>query len=96
MDDKTFRQAYPQFSDLIAVPPDAVAFWLGVGIARLDVRRWANLLDEGLALFVAHKVALGMIAAQGGGSGGVVSSKSVGGVSIAYNTELGTEEGGGS
>lgn len=94
--DDTFRAAYPQFGDLSAVAPATVAYWLTVAVARLPPSRWLNLLNEGLALFVAHKVALGLAAARNGGlGGGVVSSKSVGGVSVAYNTELGTEEGGG-
>jgi len=95
VDDDTFRAAYPQFSDMIAVPPETVAYWLAVGTARLAPSRWGNLLDEGLALFIAHKVALGLLAGKGGLGGGVVSSKSVGGVSVAYNTEMGTEEGAG-
>lgn len=94
--DDVFRAAYPQFSDLSAVAPATVAYWLTIAVARLDPFRWRDLLGEGLVLFVAHKVALGLVSAKNGGvGGGVVSSKSVGGVSIAYNTEMGTEENGG-
>lgn len=90
MDAATFRAVQPQFADLIAYPPEAVAYWLDTAAARLDPLRWRTLLQEGIMLFTAHKLALGRLAAAGGGGSGVVSSKSVGGVSVAYNSELGT------
>lgn len=99
MDAAQFRAIGPQFSDLTAFPPEAVDFWLGVAATRLYPSRWLDLLGEGTYLFVAHNLTLATAAAKFGallgGAGGVVSSKSVGGVSVAYNTELGTIAGAG-
>lgn len=94
VDSDSFRIAYPAFADLIAYPPAMVAHWIGVAVNRLDPLRWAQFYDEGINLFVAHRLALAKLS---GATGlvGVVSSKSVGGVSVAYNTELGALEGGG-
>lgn len=97
LDGNSFRVAYPVFADLIAYPPEAVAYWIGIAVSRLDPIRWSTLLDEGTALFVAHRLALSKMAATGAVNGafGMVSSKSVGGVSIAYNYEVGRLENGG-
>lgn len=94
VDSVSFRVAYPAFADLIAYPPDTVTYWIGIAVGRLDPLRWAELYDEGVNLFVAHRLAMAKLS---GATGlvGVVSSKSVGGVSVAYNTELGALEGGG-
>ncbi|GAC1479338.1 MAG: hypothetical protein NVS2B11_03450 [Acetobacteraceae bacterium] len=94
MDVATFRSVNPQFQDLIAFPPEAITYWISVATARLDPLRWDGLLDEGITLFVSHKLALNTAAGRSG-QGSVVSSKSVGGVSIAYNTELGIVANGG-
>lgn len=93
MDAAAFRAATsPAFDDLSAFPPDAVAYWLGVAVARLPAMRWGDNLSEGIVLFAAHRLALArqMAGSSASGSGAPVSSKSVGGVSIAYNWEAGT------
>lgn len=95
MDAATFRAATaPAFDDLIAFPPEAVDYWLGVAATRLPALIWGDNLSEGLVLFTAHRLALGRQAASSA-SGAPVSSKSVGGVSIAYNWEAATVEGAG-
>ena len=94
MDVATFRAVYPSFADLVRYPPEAVSYWLSVAYGRLPPLIWANQLEEGLGLFVAHRLTLADLYASGS-AGGPVSSKSIGGVSIAYNTELGTVADGG-
>jgi hypothetical protein len=97
IDPATFRAAYPQFADVIVYPPETVTYWIARGIDRLDPLRWAELYNEGLTLFVAHNLAMARQAqlSGGGGAGAPVSSKSVGGVSIAYNWEVGNVAGAG-
>lgn len=94
MDAATFRAVYPVFGDLIKYAPETVDYWLATARARLNPLVWQELLDEGLALFVAHKLSLATGVTAGTGTG-LVSSKSIGGVSIAYNTEIGVLEGAG-
>ena len=94
MDAATFRAVYPVYGDLIKYAPETVDYWLATARARLNPLVWQNLLDEGLGLFVAHKLAL-MTSVTAGAGTGLVSSKSIGGVSIAFNTEIGLVEGAG-
>jgi hypothetical protein len=70
--------------------------------AQLDATRWGSMYIFGQQLFAAHYLALEAIdaaaVAKGGLAGqpaGVVSSKSLGGASISYDNNLGTEEGAG-
>ena len=85
----TFRAIYPAFFDMTVYPPEAVDFWLADATQRLNPLIWANLLNEGIYLFVAHRLQLARMAFLNPNGGfGLVSSKSIGGVSIAYNTTL--------
>lgn len=87
----TFRAIYPVFFDLTMYPPEAVDFWIADATQRLNPLVWANLLNQGIYLYVAHKLQLGrMMFLNPNGGFGLVSSKSIGGVSIAYNTTLHT------
>lgn len=96
MDPATFRAALsPAFDDLTLYPPSAVEFWLATAAARLDPLTWGDQLSEGVMLFAAHRLATARLTAGGAGGGAPVSSKSVGGVSIAYNWEAGTVAGAG-
>lgn len=97
VDSHRIRLLYPAFGDLVAYPPDTIDALIAQALARLDPNRWGGLLDEGVSLFVAHRLAVvGPVGGSGGaGSGAPVSSKSVGGVSVAYNWEAGALERGG-
>jgi hypothetical protein len=97
VDSHRIRALYPAFGDLVAYPPDMLDALIALALARLDPNRWGNLLDEGVSLFVAHRLSLGGPVGGSGGSasGAPVSSKSVGGVSIAYNWEAGAMDRGG-
>lgn len=105
MDPALFRQIYPAF-DAQRYPDGMVQFHLGSASARLLPSVWGELRDDGIALYVAHRLALAGPVVTAGGSGGatfpapgpakgLVSSKSVGGASISYDTSAGQTEGGG-
>lgn len=84
MDIALFRQHFPEFGDIVAYPDASLNFWAGIGEARLPVERWGNLYNHGLELFVAHNITLAAAGTAAGG--GVTSSKSVGSVSVSYDT----------
>lgn len=105
IDAATFREYLPAFISTTTYPDDAVNFWIGVANVMLPTRTWGlgnptavsppvTPLDIGIALFVAHNLALEQRNAKavaaggipGGGAGGPVSSESVGGVSRSYDT----------
>jgi hypothetical protein len=92
-----FRAAFPAFADATKYPDAAVQFWLDTAYAMLPPLIWDTSLDLGVQLYTAHNLIMDQRAAAAGasGSGGVVASKSVKGVSIGYDTGLGLAEGAG-
>ena len=92
----SFRQAFPEFTDPANYPDGLIDFWLGLATKMLNAPRWVDFLDEGLMLFTAHNIVLEKQArdasrtgAAPGTNAGVVASKSVGPVSISYDTGAG-------
>jgi hypothetical protein len=93
-----FRTNFPEFADETAFPPERITFWSTVGEKRLNVIRWGDLYNEGMDLFVAHNIALSTgtmsDATAGripGATRGIVSSQSVGGVSVSRDLTSATE-----
>lgn len=94
MDIALFRQSFPEFSDEYKYTDSMITFWSGLGEKLLNETRWDDFYVEGLQLFTAHHLIMAyqnetLAAANktpGTGASGVVSSKSVGGVSVSYDT----------
>ena len=93
---------FPEFTNL---PVARVQFQLNLAAQAVRYAFWGDRWIELVMLYAAHYLAVGAPASQlvngvynpsGGLASGVVTSKSVGGVSKSYNTTLGTTEGGGS
>jgi hypothetical protein len=98
MDAATLRADFPEFADVAAYPNATVNFWLALGGKLLDAERWADLLDAGLELFVAHNlvlerqaVASAATGAPPGVSTGMVAAKAVDKVSVNYDTSSAME-----
>ena len=73
-----FRDAFPQF-DIDTYPDVRVQFWMRLAQKLLNKKRWGNLLEEGLYLFMAHNLTVEnqiVNAGTGGGSIGAVTSES--------------------
>ena len=92
MDLKTFRVLRQEFNRPDLYPDLLVEHYLKLACENLDHHRWASWLDEGTLDFVSHYLVAARRNAQSaqaggtpGGSTGLVSSKSVGGVSISYD-----------
>lgn len=91
---ESFREAFLEFADTTIYPEAQLSFWRTFAETLLyDRCRWADLRDYGIMLVMAHGLTLAArnaAAAAGGGSPGsvqgAVSSKSVGGVSVSYDT----------
>lgn len=92
MDVAAFRLNFPEFGDVTKYTADMIAFWQGLGEKLLNEERWGEFYSEGLQLFVAHQIALAAKNASTSSSNipgtgtGILSGKSVGGVSINYDT----------
>ncbi len=103
MDISAFRLAFPEFADEVRYPDAMITFWSSAGLLLLNETRWGDLLTHGLWLYVAHNITLAsadMSAGDAGtypgkGVGGVITGKSVDGVSVNYDTQSMTLEGAG-
>lgn len=88
IDESSFRAQMPMFASVEGYPSAQFNFYLRLGVKLLPENRWDDLLDDGLALFVAHYLVLfkrSMLAADIGGDVGKVvgneTAKSVDSVS---------------
>jgi len=90
-----FRGTMRAFSDPQLYTDAQIIPYLRLSDASMSIERWGEFRDYGQALFVAHFLAMeareDRIAEAGGlpgsvTSGGIISSKSVGGASISYDT----------
>lgn len=90
-----FRSAFPVF-DALAFPDSAVEYRLKIADAWFTANPWIDetIRDHAKGLYVAHSLAmLGSVAVGGSGTGsmasgssGVISSKSVDGASVSFDT----------
>ena len=98
----TLRTLYPEFADITKYPDAMIQAYLDLGAQFVNVERWDTLADYGVHLWTAHHLAIARInsttAAVGGvpgGAGGILSSKSGGGMSAGYDFSHVAEEGAG-
>ena len=83
----SFRYTFGEFVDL---PDEMVRFWLPIAQAMVNADAWGTIADQGVSLALAHFCAMG----GGGGAAkgvGVLTSKSVGGVSAGYDVAVATD-----
>ena len=98
MNAATLRLDFPEFADNTAYPDGTINFWLSIAGKMLNAVRFDDMLDNATELFVAHHLVLwkrDQVAAVPGQATGLVASKSVGGVSVSYDTNSTIEEGAG-
>lgn len=102
MDADTFRSQFPEFADEAAYPGPQIDFWMSVAVIRLNPSRWSTLLDQGIALYTAHSLALAKanskVAAFGGTPGqnsGPLAQKGADKLSATYDTASASVEGAG-
>lgn len=95
---ESFRDDYPEFTSSTLYPPDAIAYWLNIATIMLQPARWADVLDLGTALFMAHHLTLERQAQNSAANGGLpgissgpIASKGVDRVSVSYDTAAGIE-----
>ena len=94
-DKAAFRAAFPEFADTARYPDAMLDFWAGIGERLMfpQQHRWDTVYDYGLQLFVAHNITIASQNVKAGAAGGVpggvsgpTTSKSVGSVSVSYDT----------
>jgi hypothetical protein len=83
MDAAQFKADFPAFE---SASDARIGFWLALGERLLPADRWADLLDTGLELYIAHQLTLESKTGTGGNVVGQVTSKSVDKISVSYDT----------
>jgi hypothetical protein len=91
--DQTFLMAFPEFNDASKYPYPQRQMWFKLALAALDPIRWGDYYEIGLYLFTAHHLAIlgGDNKGKAGRPGQVpfpTGSKSVGSVSVSYDTSI--------
>jgi hypothetical protein len=95
-----FRLLFPAFADETKVLDETIQLWLDLGAGFVNCS-WGPTQAFGQGLWAAHELAKMTMAAQAGpgnlsGIGGITNSKSVGPVSLGYDTGIGVIESAGS
>jgi len=97
-----FKKVFPEFVDDEKYSPSQIEYWGSIADLRLNADRWGDLITHGKYLFIAHNIALSAQAVAAANKGasvlqstGLISNKSVGDVSIGYDTGASNEENGG-
>lgn len=93
--DASFLMVFPEFNDAGRFPAGQRMFWLNLALDVLPECRWGDYYEMGVYLFVAHHLSLfapNQRAARRGaspgmaGPTGLITGKSVGGVSVSFDT----------
>ena len=108
VDASSFVADLPEFADATKYPPASITYWLNAASQLMNQNRWGapavagqpnSLYDLGQEMYVAHQLTLEAraqaVAANGGVPGesaGMVSAKSVDGVSKSYDTASAAEQ----
>ena len=89
----SFRADFPEFADTSKFATETINLWIDIAYKLLFEDVWAEMLDHGVRLFVAHHLLQSAQAQSAAASGsisfgantGVQTSKSVGPVSVGYD-----------
>ena len=98
----SFRAMFPAFNASSTFPDATVTAWITAAAGQLSPDAWGASLDLGTSLYVAHQLAVmqrDVVASASGGAlgggSGVLTSKSVRGVSATYDTSSSIYDGAG-
>jgi len=90
-----YRAVFPAFADSSVYPDEQIEMWLGLIVTMLPPNRWRNMWPLGCYLLLAHQLSMDrqmqLQASRGGVPGfgtGVISNKSINGVSVGYDTGI--------
>jgi uncharacterized protein DUF4054 len=92
-----FRAMFPSFANETLYPDVTIQFWIDQAVTMpiLNEDRWGQFYNLGISLWVAHVLTLWAFQASRGPTpqlgSGTPNSKSVNGVSISYDTQIGLE-----
>lgn len=93
MDIVQFRLDFPEFTDTIRYPNAQITLWSAVAAKQVRSTVWGDLFNTGVQLYTAHCIALasqnvkaGTVGGMPGTGGGVPNTKTVGSVTVGYDS----------
>lgn len=94
-----FRAAFPEFADIVRYPDAQITFWGEFAETMVIECRWGTMWSKGVMLYVAHEITIaaqnqkaGVIGGVPGQFNGPANSKTVGSVTVGYDTQSTTEK----
>lgn len=94
-----FREQFPEFADTSAYPKPQIEMWAGLAERQVRPSIWKDSTLMGVSLYVAHEITLarqnaiaGKIGGMPGTSGGIANQKTVGNVSVSYDSQSTSEK----
>lgn len=99
MDISAFRINFPEFADTVIYPNSMITFWSTIAETMLPEDLWGDVWELGVQLYVAHEIVIAtqnVKAASVGGSpgqsGGIANNKTVGSVTVGYDSTISSEK----
>lgn len=99
LDKAKFRAAFPEFNDIVKYPDAQLDFWGDFATEMVDECRWKTMTERGIFLYVAHEITLAaqnqkaaVVGGVPGQAGGLQNSKTVGSVTVGYDTQATSEK----
>jgi len=94
-----FRAAFPEFTSTLDYPDSQITFWATLAEKMVLECVWGTCTDQGRYLYVAHEITLarqnaraGAIGGMPGTSGGIANNKTVGSVTVGYDSNVSSEK----
>jgi hypothetical protein len=93
MDIQSFRTDFPEFADTALYPDPMIRLWGEFAERQVNEHRWGDQHKRGVQLYTAHEITIEARDLKAGNIGGtpgqtgLVNSKTVGSVTVAYDTQ---------
>ena len=94
-----FRANFPEFSSTVTYPDSQLTFWSGFAEKMVKPEIWQDMYANGVMLYVAHELVMARQNVQTAGvggipglSGGIANTKTVGSVSVGYDSQANSEK----
>jgi hypothetical protein len=88
-----FRTAFPEFANTELYPTQMIEFWAGLAQLQVSTAIWKLAWTQGVSLYVAHEITLAAqnqkasaVGGVPGVQGGIANTKTVGTVTVGYDT----------
>lgn len=99
MDTAQFRLDFPEFADTVRYPDSQITFWATIAELQTSSDVFGDMYTQAVKLYVAHEITLaaqskaaGAAGGVPGSQGGIANSKTVGSVTVSYDSQSTSEK----